>query len=196
MDGGRFDGLTKILTGAGEPASRRRALSVLASGALCAALGRLGRQDAAAACKQRAPVAPRASSVVARTAVRTKGLHQGACIAKTSRCCSFGGFCTDNRVCCAPNSHEPFGTCCPADGPNCCLPEVKDAGHAGCCSVGFPVCCPPIPEQPDFPNGYCCRRGATCCAAGCCPVSATAAANASDLTKATPGRKARPTVQR
>jgi hypothetical protein len=196
MDGGRFDGLTKSLTGAVEPTSRRRALSVLASGALCTALGRLGRQDAAAACKQPGSGCTKRKQCCSKNCCTDQGAAQGACIAKTDRCCSFGGFCTDNRVCCAPNSHEPFGTCCPADGPNCCLPEVKDAGHAGCCSVGFPVCCPPIPEQPSFPNGYCCRRGATCCAAGCCPVTATAAANASDLTKVTPGRKSRPTVQR
>jgi hypothetical protein len=196
MDGGRFDGLTKILTGAMEPTSRRRALSVLASGALCTALGRLGLRDAAAACKQPGSDCTKGKQCCSKNCCTDQGAAQGACIAKTDRCCSFGGFCTDNRVCCAPNSHEPFGTCCPAAGPNCCLPEVKEAGHAGCCSVGFPVCCPPIPEQPDFPNGYCCRRGTTCCNAGCCPVTATAAANASDLTKAVPGRKARPTVQR
>ena len=41
MDGGRFDGLTKVLARAAEPTSRRRTLKVLAGGVLCTALGRL-----------------------------------------------------------------------------------------------------------------------------------------------------------
>jgi hypothetical protein len=196
VDGGRFDGLTKVLTGAVEPTSRRRALSVLASGALCTVLGRFGLQDAAAKCKAAGSGCTKRKQCCSKNCCTNPGAAQGGCIEKTDRCCSFGGFCRDNRVCCAPNSHDPFGTCCPANAPNCCLPEVKAAGGPGCCSVGFPVCCPPIPAQPDFPNGYCCRRGATCCSTGCCPVTATAAANEADLTKAVPGREAQPTVHR
>jgi hypothetical protein len=195
MDGGRFDGLTKILTGAMEPTSRRRALSVLASGALCAALGRLGLQDAAAKCKAAESACAKRKQCCSRNWCIAQGAAEGTCLSKTDTCCSFGGFCTDNRVCCAPNSEEPFGTCCQSDFPNCCLPGVRAAGGPGCCGVGFPVCCPPNPLHAD---GYCCRRGAKCCntGTGCCPVPAIAAANESDLTKAAPGRTARPTVQR
>ena len=196
MDGGRFDGLTKFFTGAVEPTTRRRALSVLASGALCTALGRLGLQDAAAACKKLGSTCSNRKQCCSRNCCKEQGADRGTCRSQTDRCCSFGAFCTNNSFCCAPNAAEPFGTCCPTDFPNCCLPEVKDAGHGGCCAVGFPVCCPPIPAQPDFPNGYCCRRGATCCATGCCPVTPTAVANEVDLTKAAPGRKAQPTVLR
>src|SRR5215212_4926062 len=190
MDGGRFDGLTKVLTGAVEPTSRRRALSVLASGALCTALGRLGLQEAAAACKSAGGGCTKGKQCCSRNCCKNQGSDQGACIAKTDRCCSFGGFCANNGSCCAPNADEPFGTCCPATFPNCCLPEVRAADGPGCCSVGFPVCCPPNPGL-NLPNGYCCRRGATCCASGtgCCPVTAKAAADESDLKKAAPGRK-------
>jgi hypothetical protein len=195
MDGGRFDGLTKILTGAMEPTSRRRALSVLASGALCTALGRLGRQDAAAACRAPESDCSKRKQCCSGKCCKEQGSNLGLCGTRTSRCCSFGGFCDDNNACCTPNSEEPFGSCCPSDFPNCCLPEVKDAGHPGCCQVGFPVCCPPNALGP---NGYCCRRGATCCATGtgCCPATATAAANVADLTKAAPSHKAQPTVHR
>jgi hypothetical protein len=195
MDGGRFDGLTKVLTGAAEPTSRRRALGVLASGALCTALGHLGLQDAAAACKKPGSGCKKGNQCCSRNCCKPQGADQGTCLSKTDRCCSFGGFCRNNSFCCAPNSEEPFGTCCPTDFPNCCLPAVKAAGHPGCCQVGFPVCCPPNALEPD---GYCCRRGATCCntGTGCCPVTATIAATQSDLTEAAPGHKARPTVHR
>ena len=190
MDGGRFDGLTKVLARAAEPTSRRRTLKVLAGGVLCTALGlRSGLQVGATGCKSAGSRCTNRNQCCSRKCCKEQGADQGTCRSRNDRCCSFGGFCTNNRACCAPNSHEPFGTCCPADFPNCCLPEVKDAGHGGCCFVGFPVCCPPIPEQPDFPNGYCCRRGATCCATGCCPVTPTAAANDADLTKVAPGQQ-------
>jgi hypothetical protein len=194
--GGRFDEVTKVLTGAAGPTSRRRALSVLASGALCTALGHLGLQDAAAVCKRAESRCARAMECCSGKCCKEQGASNGFCVSRTSRCCSFGGFCRNNGHCCAPNAEEPFGTCCRTAFPNCCLPEVRDADGPGCCAVGFPVCCPPIAEQPDFPNGYCCRRGATCCATGCCPDPATAAANGSDLTKAAPGRNAQPTVHR
>src|SRR4051812_31302878 len=120
MDGGRFDGLTKVLTGAVEPTSRRRALSVLASGALCTALGRLGRQDAAAACTKAGSVCKKGNQCCSRKCCKDdQGGSKGTCLAKTDRCCAFGAFCTDNRVCCAPNAHDPFGKCCPTDFPNC-----------------------------------------------------------------------------
>jgi len=196
MDSGGFDGLTKVLTGAVAPTSRRRAFRVLGSGALCTALGRLGLHDAAAACKKAESGCAKGKQCCSRKCCKQQGADQGFCLSKTDRCCSFGAFCTDNGFCCAPNSHEPDGSCCSTAFPNCCLPEVKDAGHPGCCGVGFPVCCPPIPEQPTFPNGYCCRLGLSCCPTGCCSDSAKAAANESNLTKATPGRKAQPTVHR
>jgi hypothetical protein len=195
VDGRRFDGLTKVVTGAMEPTSRRRALRVLASGPLCTALGRLGLQDAAAKCKSAGSDCAKRKQCCSRNCCITQGADQGTCIAKTDRCCSFGAFCRDNGSCCTPNAEEPFGTCCPADFPNCCLPQVRDADGPGCCSVGFPVCCPPNAIEAD---GYCCRRGATCCntGTGCCAVTATAAANESNRTKAAPGRKAQPTDHR
>ncbi|MGI9252762.1 MAG: hypothetical protein ACR2J8_03380, partial [Thermomicrobiales bacterium] len=91
-----------------------------------------------------------------------------------------GGCChSQNPVCCSNTEG-----CCSTNQPQCCTDSNSCCGKSdaccsaklggGCCPANAPVCCT------GSGNGkYCCQTGYTCCAEGCCPPAALAAADAS-----------------
>jgi len=104
------------------------------------------------------------------------------CCAATGRACGADCDCCGTDLCRAGQCEPPATSascdwagpsvacgagCCNIVNPYCCI----DGSVAGCCGKGYPNCCPPIPEVPQFPEGYCCALGFSCCPSGCCSTS-------------------------
>lgn len=76
------------------------------------------------------------------------------------------GSCLQGHCQCPPGSNCGAGCCSDPTHP-VCLPASWMPGGGGCCPPGSVSVCPPTGD-PNYPNGYCCAPGTTCCSTGCC----------------------------
>lgn len=140
MDGQRFDRMTRML---GQGKSRRTVLQTVAATVLAGGLGRLGLENAAAACRESGEQCRRNKQCC------SKRCKKGKC-----RCRKLGGTCKTSNQCCS-QSCEPIvncidcGRCCQTNDGNCeqtsdcCASAICEAGLGGrkrCCVEEGEIC--------------------------------------------------------
>jgi hypothetical protein len=165
MDHGRFDDLTRSVSGASE--SRRAVLRLLTGGAMAGLAARLGLADETGANdrydKRKAKPhrkARRPGAVQTQGKHKGKGNGKGKKKAKPKPPCGPGehrcgpGPCIPSTVCCSDQTRCPDGSCVAA---NACCPHERPCGDDLC--IPADSCCPDewrCGDDSCVPSGECC----------------------------------------
>lgn len=151
MDGNRFDGLVKGLSGDG--LGRRNVLKAVAGGALGFAVGRAAVDDADAKkrCKKDFVTCPTKPSKCCSGECCEPIVGQGSdqfCRPKDGVCCDIaegGGSCPNSAPqCCSIGPRQPVGLCVPGDATCCTIDSGGGwcaAGETCCVDNDVPSCC-------------------------------------------------------